>query len=267
MGLNKDFPLYMISMTVSSVIAMLCCSLICAKFCGGMKSCIEKYEKKAGFFENFLLVVFGFSGCVTVNFVLSIISMFVPFFESGSDMSFFENTDLFSTVLALTAIALAPAVCEEIAFRGFVMGSLADFGQKFAVLFSSFIFGMMHGTLSGMVFAFLVGLLLSFIRRLSGSLIPSMTVHFLNNAYAVLMTVFLKTLDIEIFSIISGMFIFIMLLLFAVMLIIFCNKKSVLSAFSTGDCVLTNSEKAKIVLTRPLFWVLIVLAVVFIFLR
>ena len=257
LGVYKDFTLYMLLMTANSVIVMLCGSLICAKFCGGMKACIGKYEKKTGFFENFLLVVLGFSGCVTVNFILSIISMIVPFFESGSDMSFFENTDIYSTTLVLVAIALAPAVCEEIAFRGLAMGNFADFGQGFAILLSSAFFGMMHGTLSGMIFAFSVGLLLGFIRKISGSLIPSMTVHFLNNAYAVFMIVFLKTLGMEVLSIISGAFVCIMLLLFVVMLIIFCNRKSVLSAFSADDCVLTNSEKAKIVLTRPLFWVLV----------
>ena len=255
-GLSKDYTLYMLSMTAVSVISILGVSLICARFSGGMKACIKKYEKKTSLFDNFLLVVFGFSGCMTVNFILNLIATFLPI-PVGSEIPTAENTDIYTTMLMQLAVAVAPAICEEIAFRGFVMGSLSDFGDGFAILISSMFFGMMHTGISGILFAFSVGLLLGFIRKISGSLIPSMIVHFLNNAYAVFMIVFLKTLGMEVLSIISGAFVCIMLLLFVVMLIIFCNRKSVLSAFSADDCVLTNSEKAKIVLTRPLFWGLV----------
>ena len=249
LGVYKDFTLYMLLMTANSVIVMLCGSLICAKFCGGMKACIRKYEKKAGFLENFLLVVFGFSGCVTVNFILSIISMFVPFFESGSDMSFFENTDIYSTTLVLVAIALAPAVCEEIAFRGF------------AILLSSVFFGMMHGTLSGMIFAFTIGCLFGCIRKKSGSLVPSMIVHFLNNAYAVFLIVFMKWVgDKTIYALFTFVFMIVMFVLFVVMMIVTRNKG--IFTFSLGNCILSKEERAKIVLTRPLFWVLVMFSAI-----
>lgn len=260
LGLTENYTLYMLSMTAVSVIAILGVSMICAKFGGGMKSCIKKYEKKTGFFDNFLLIVFGFSGCMTVNFILNLIAMFLPI-PVGSDIPTAENTDIYTTMLMQLAIAVAPAICEEIAFRGFVMGSLSDFGDGFAILISSMFFGMMHTGLSGIVFAFSVGLLLGFIRKISGSMIPSMIVHFLNNAYSVLMLVCLKILDIEIFGIISGTFVFTMLLVFAVMLIIFCNRKSVLSAFSTGECILTKAEKVKIIFTNPVLWVFVIFSV------
>ena len=260
-GLSKDYTLYMLSMTAVSVISILGVSLICAKFSGGMKACIRKYEKKTGLLDNFLLVVFGFSGCMTVNFILNLIATFLPI-PVGSEIPTAENTDIYTTMLMQLAVAVAPAICEEIAFRGFVMGSLSDFGDGFAILISSMFFGMMHTGISGILFAFLVGLLLGFIHKISGSLIPSMIVHFLNNAYSVLMIVLLKILDIEMLGIISGTFVFTMLLLFVVMLIIFCNKKSVLSAFSTGECVLTKAEKVKIIFTNPVLWVFVVFSVI-----
>ncbi len=259
-GLSKDYTLYMLSMTAVSVISILGVSLICARFSGGMKACIKKYEKKTSLFDNFLLVVFGFSGCMTVNFILNLIATFLPI-PVGSEIPTAENTDIYTTMLMQLAVAVAPAICEEIAFRGFVMGSLSDFGDGFAILIASMFFGMMHTGISGILFAFSVGLLLGFIRKISGSLIPSMIVHFLNNAYSVLMIVFLKMLDIEILGIISGTFVFIMLLVFVVMLIIFCNRKSVLSAFSTGECILTKAEKSKIIFTNPVLWVFVIFSV------
>ena len=257
LGLTENYTVYMLSMTAVSVIAILGISLICARFSGGMKACIGKYEKKTGLLDNFLLVLLG---CMTVNFILNLIATFLPI-PVGSDIPTAENTDIYTTMLMQLAIAVAPAICEEIAFRGFVMGSLSDFGDGFAILISSMFFGMMHSGISGIVFAFSVGLLLGFIRKISGSLIPSMIVHFLNNAWSVLMIVLLKILDIEIFGIISGTFVFTMLLVFAVMLIIFCNRKAVLSAFSTGECILTKAEKAKIIFTNPVLWVFVIFSV------
>ena len=260
-GLSKDYTLYMLSMTAVSVISILGVSLICARFSGGMKACIKKYEKKTSLFDNFLLVVFGFSGCMTVNFILNLIATFLPI-PVGSEIPTAENTDIYTTMLMQLAVAVAPAICEEIAFRGFVMGSLSDFGDGFAILISSMFFGMMHTGISGILFAFLVGLLLGFIHKISGSLIPSMIVHFLNNAYSVLMIVLLKILDIEMLGIISGTFVFTMLLLFVVMLIIFCNKKSGLLSFSAGECILTKAEKAKIIFTNPVLWVFVIFSVI-----
>ena len=260
-GLSKDYTLYMLSMTAVSVISILGVSLICAKFSGGMKACIRKYEKKTGLLDNFLLVVFGFSGCMTVNFILNLIATFLPI-PVGSEIPTAENTDIYTTMLMQLAVAVAPAICEEIAFRGFVMGSLSDFGDGFAILISSMFFGMMHTGISGILFAFLVGLLLGFIHKISGSLIPSMIVHFLNNAYSVLMIVLLKILDIEMLGIISGTFVFTMLLLFVVMLIIFCNKKSGLLSFSAGECILTKAKKVKIIFTNPVLWVFVVFSVI-----
>ena len=198
---------------------------------------------------------------MTVNFILNLIATFLPI-PVGSEIPTAENTDIYTTMLMQLAVAVAPAICEVIAFRGFVMGSLSDFGDGFAILISSMFFGMMHTGISGILFAFLVGLLLGFIHKISGSLIPSMIVHFLNNAYSVLMIVLLKILDIEMLGIISGTFVFTMLLLFVVMLIIFCNKKSGLLSFSAGECILTKAEKAKIIFTNPVLWVFVVFSVI-----
>lgn len=254
-GLNKNFIVYMISMAMVSVISILCVSLVCAKFCGGMKTCIDKYEKKTGLLDNVLLVILGFGGCMTVNFILDWISMFIPLPAGGSDMSFFENTDMYSTIFTLIAVAVAPPICEELAFRGFAMGSLSDFGQGFAVLFSSIFFGMMHSGVWGILFAFMVGFLLGCIRKTSGSLVPSMVVHFLNNVYSVGIIVFVQTFGIELYADVSTVFVYCMCGLFLVMAFVVHKRNIGFFAFSSGECILTKSKKAKIVFTRPLFWI------------
>lgn len=261
-GLYEDFTVYMLTMVVVTVISMLCVGWICAKFCGGMKACIKKYEKKTGLSDNFLLVLFGFSGCMTVNLILTIISLFFPFIGSSNiDIS---EMNIYNVMLMMFAVALAPAVCEEIAFRGFVMGSLSEFGQGFAVIMTSVFFGMLHGNLSGILFAFSAGLLMGCVRKTSGSLVPSMTVHFLNNAYAVCSLCFMKMADgdegLMMYAFFSFIFMLIMVVVFVISMLVLNSKNIGIFTFSSGDCVLTTSENAKVVLTRPLFWVFMAFA-------
>ena len=255
---NENFPAYMLSMTAVSVISMLCVSLICAKFIGGMKACINKYQKKTGLLDNFLLVLLGFSGCMTLNFIITIIAMFFPAI-SGSEVDI-PQTDIYTVMFMTLAVAVAPAVCEEIAFRGFVMGGMSDFGQGFSVLATSFLFGMMHGSVSGIIFAFLAGMMFACVRKTSGSLFPAMIVHFLNNGIVVWVNALSKVMAEEIFGIIWLIFIASMFILFGISLFLVYRRNIVFFEFSSGESGLTSLEKVKIILTRPLLWVFIVFA-------
>jgi sodium transport system permease protein len=85
--------------------------------------------------------------------------------------------------LALLAFAIAPAICEELAFRGFILSGLQRTHRyRLAAVMSSVAFGIVH-TLPQQVFnATLLGLVLAAIALRSGSLIPGVLFHFVFNA-------------------------------------------------------------------------------------
>lgn len=89
--------------------------------------------------------------------------------------------------LVLLAFAVAPAFCEEIAFRGFI---LSGFGRSkriwLAIGLSSLMFGLMHMIPQQVYNAALLGLVLGLLAVKSGSLLPSIVFHFLWNSLAVL---------------------------------------------------------------------------------
>jgi sodium transport system permease protein len=83
-------------------------------------------------------------------------------------------------VLAL--IAFLPAVCEELAFRGFILSGLRHLGNKgMAILVSSLFFGMVHGMLQQSISACILGLILGFLAVHTGSLLPCMFFHATHN--------------------------------------------------------------------------------------
>lgn len=87
----------------------------------------------------------------------------------------------------LLLIAVAPAVCEELAFRGFILSGLRRLGHRWgAIALSSAFFGLAHFMLQQSLAAALVGLILGYLAIQTGSILPCMVYHFVHNSLTVL---------------------------------------------------------------------------------
>ncbi|MCR9202130.1 MAG: CPBP family intramembrane metalloprotease, partial [Planctomycetaceae bacterium] len=87
--------------------------------------------------------------------------------------------------LLVTVFAVTPAICEEIAFRGFILSGLAKGGRLgIAIIASSFMFGIVHMIPQQAFNAALLGLLLSLLAVHSRSLFPAIAFHLCNNTIA-----------------------------------------------------------------------------------
>src|SRR5262249_16581663 len=91
---------------------------------------------------------------------------------------------------ALVLFAVIPAVCEEFAFRGFILSGL-EHGHKTrtAIVLSAVLFGFMHVLLSlfqQLFNATLLGLVLGLLAVRSRSIVPGVVFHMINNGLAVL---------------------------------------------------------------------------------
>lgn len=92
---------------------------------------------------------------------------------------------------ALVVFALLPAICEELAFRGFILSGLErEHRTRSAILLSAPLFGFLHVLLSlfqQLFNAALLGIVLGLLAVRSRSIVPGMIFHLLNNALAVLL--------------------------------------------------------------------------------
>ena len=95
---------------------------------------------------------------------------------------------VFGFLLSFIATAIVPALAEEFACRGVIIGLLKKYGSAFAIICSSVVFGIMHGNFDQIPFAILVGLILGYIYVKTESIWISMAVHFVNNAISVIFT-------------------------------------------------------------------------------
>jgi len=89
----------------------------------------------------------------------------------------------------LLVLALVPAFCEEILVRGAIARGLAGrFGPVAAVVLSSAYFAVLHLSLARALPTLVLGGFLSVIVLRTGSLVPAMLIHALNNGAALLLT-------------------------------------------------------------------------------
>jgi membrane protease YdiL (CAAX protease family) len=93
-----------------------------------------------------------------------------------------------SLVLHLISTAVLPAIIEEFIFRGYVLGSLRAHGDGVAIVVSAALFGLFHGNLTQIPFAFILGLVMGYLMVATNSILPAVLVHFANNAMSVLLS-------------------------------------------------------------------------------
>jgi sodium transport system permease protein len=102
----------------------------------------------------------------------------------------FEGAPLLAVILFL---AVTPALCEELAFRGFIQTSLEQRLKPYtAILVTSFFFAVTHGMLQQSLSAFFGGIVIGVIAWRTGSILPCMLYHLTHNgilAVATLLTV------------------------------------------------------------------------------
>ena len=92
--------------------------------------------------------------------------------------------------LALFLIAVMPAIFEELIFRGIILESTKKLGTLQACLINGFLFSLFHCNPSQPGYTFVLGAVFAFVAIRTGSVIPSMIVHFLNNGYSVILMYF-----------------------------------------------------------------------------
>ena len=75
-------------------------------------------------------------------------------------------------------LAVLPAICEELAFRGFVLSGLRRLGSKrWAIGLAAVFFGMVHGIIQQSISATVLGTVIGYIAVQTGTLIPCILFH------------------------------------------------------------------------------------------
>ena len=140
---------------------------------------------------------------------------------------FIGQGSLFSSLLIIAALA---AISEELLFRSVIQKALIKVirNPHVAIIVTAIIFSAFHGDIFGFFPRVILGMMLGYMFWLSGSIFPSMLMHFVNNA-TIVMLYYMNTrgfidIDVEKFGSTSNVFVIILSLITTVAIFILCNR-------------------------------------------
>ena len=94
-------------------------------------------------------------------------------------------------LMQFLALCVMPAVAEELLFRGAFQGLMRPSGSAAAIFAPALLFGLLHLDLAQGLTAFVCGVFLGWLAERSGSILPGMLLHLVNNTLAFL-TMYLR---------------------------------------------------------------------------
>lgn len=141
--------------------------------------------------------VMSMFGCVGIGIIGQVLSILLLSFlelirfplylpELTTDWS-----DPLGSVLLLVYVCVLGPIAEELVFRGVILKVLQKHGVSFAVIFSAFLFTLFHQNIAQIFLPFLLGVMLALITIRSGSIVPAILAHILNNSLAMVLDVVL----------------------------------------------------------------------------
>lgn len=87
-------------------------------------------------------------------------------------------------VISFFSLCIVPAVLEELFFRGALQGLMRPSGSAAAIFGPALLFALLHMDLAQGITAFVCGVFLGWLTERTGSVLPGMLLHFVNNALA-----------------------------------------------------------------------------------
>lgn len=139
----------------------------------------------------FFLIALGLSVSVFLNILLEQISLYFNIHEENMITEAVLHSNKY---FALFLTCISAPLCEELVYRGYIFKTLNRFhGFWVSAIISSLLFGIAHIYFLGIIYAFLCGIILSYIYYVYRSLVMCMILHMSINFFT--LTVFYNEIE------------------------------------------------------------------------
>lgn len=102
-------------------------------------------------------------------------------------LTLFTADSTFEFIFLVLVIAITPAICEEVFFRGYVQRTFERTMNWKSVILVGVVFGLFHMQPLGLITLSLLGILFGYFYFRSKSLLPAIAAHFTNNFLVILL--------------------------------------------------------------------------------
>lgn len=209
------------------------------------------------------LLAIGVGFCAFANVAVSIAGSIFEQFGVEYNVDYGEDPKgILGFLISFIATAIIPALVEEFACRGLILGSLKKYGEGFSIIASAAVFGIIHGNFEQIPFAFLIGIVLGFITVKSGSIWLACLIHGFNNAVSVIMSYLTGGMSDDLQVIIYNVYLMVALIIgiFGICLLSKRDKNGFSVKNVETEC--SEWEKNKWFFTQPAIMILIFVALI-----
>lgn len=178
-GVKNNTLIYIIN-SLFSFIAMLGVKIYADLFLKTRSRFFRHFKK---FKPKYLVyaVMFFIGMFLGFGFINTLIAKIVELLGGSYQSPDLNLNSPITLVLFSIFLALLPAVAEETFFRGLLQEGFAEVNRATTAFCISLAFALYHGSIVQLVYQFIFALGLSFLVFQSGSIVPSIIAHFLNN--------------------------------------------------------------------------------------
>lgn len=138
-----------------------------------------------------ICIIWGVLSFFLLSGMLNHFQWFIEKLGYKSDPNQIIINSIKDLLLYYISLAIIPALCEELLFRGLIINSLKHKGEIFAVVLSSIMFAIFHLSPEQLLYPICWGLLLGIVYLRTKNIIFPMIMHFINNAFSITIQYFM----------------------------------------------------------------------------
>lgn len=174
---------------LSAPVAILACLIVTMQVRNLSRNAVFRIKCKFRYFIIAIIFIFGL--LFSLSWLNDASLKFFKLFGYKEREGYFPNLSGGYIIPALFVMAALPAFFEELLFRGLILACCEKNMGSVGIIFTvGLCFALFHGSPEQTVYQFIAGCAFTFIAIRSGSVLPSVLMHFLNNAIIVLLQAF-----------------------------------------------------------------------------
>lgn len=190
-GADENSATYIYLSYAVAPVALIIGSACAMKYSRQKISDVVFFKCSPVYYAVALLMAFGLIFCLSYSNTGMLELLKLAGYKPKDDSSFAPPAEGWFLAPSLLLVAVVPAVVEEFFFRGLLLSNARrGMGDAAAVFTTGFCFCIFHANPEQTIYQFICGCAFALIAIRSGSVLPSLLIHFVNNAFIIVLSAF-----------------------------------------------------------------------------
>lgn len=173
-----------IALIVISIVSLVIGSIYLKNSCQLKQENLKSFQFPKKIIPLSFLIILGLNFYNGIG--MSLLEEIFGIYTDTADVELSYNI-LENITLSISVLVVAP-IFEELFFRGAILRILDRYNRFFAIFVSSFLFALMHQDITQFFFTFCLGMILAYLSLKYETMAINILIHFINNAWALLVT-------------------------------------------------------------------------------